>query len=82
MFAKSSRPVQHIPSATLRADIELTPERVEYVDIDKVLMSMKTKTGDVVIYTMSTAGLIHLTNMSVALINGFTAQVLRDLGAL
>jgi hypothetical protein len=38
--------VKKNPNATLTADIELTPERCEYVGADEVLVSLKTKTGD------------------------------------
>jgi hypothetical protein len=33
-------------------------------------------------YTATTASLLHMTNLSVALINNCTAQVFRDLGVL
>jgi hypothetical protein len=40
---------------------------------------MKTRTGDVVSFTLKTAALVHMVNLSVGLINNFTAQVFRDL---
>ena len=82
MSPKSTRPVKRTPNATLRADIELTPERYEYVAADKVRVILKTKTGDIIAYTMKTASLVKSVNLSVNLINSFNAQVLRDLGAL
>ena len=57
----------------------LTPEHVEYVAADEILVSLKTKTGELVTYTMSSAALVKSENMSVALINNSTAQVFRDL---
>ena len=45
-------------------------------------VSLKTKAGDAVSYTLTTASLVQSINMSVGLINNFTAQVVRDLGAL
>jgi hypothetical protein len=82
MSPKSTRPVKYTPNATLRADIELAPERIEFVAANKVRVTLKTETGDVVAYTMKTASLVASVNMSVAVINNFTGQVLRDLGAL
>lgn len=81
MSPRSTRPIRHAP-VTLPTGFELTPERVEYVDLDKVLVSLKTKTGEVVTYTMKTASMVHLVNLSVGLINNCTAQVFRDLGVL
>ena len=66
----------------LPTDIRLTPERCEYVAADRVRVTLKTDAGDPVTYTLSTAALMRMTNMSVELINNFTAKVLRDLGAL
>jgi len=60
----------------------LTPEKVEYVAADEILVSLRSNTGALVTYTLSTAAMMAMTNMSVSLINGFTAQVLRDLGAM
>jgi hypothetical protein len=79
-LAKLSR--REPPSLTLPAGIELTPVSCGYVGADDILVSLKTKTGDVVSHTLKTAAMVHMVNLSVALINGFTAQVLRDLGAL
>jgi hypothetical protein len=62
--------------------LTLTPERCEYVGADEVLVTLKTKAGDAVSYTLTAAALAQSVNPSVALINNFTAQVLRDLGAL
>ena len=66
----------------LTAYRELLPEQIEYVGADEVLISLKTNTGDLVTFTLKTAALMQLTNLSVNLINGFTAQVLRDLDLL
>jgi hypothetical protein len=43
-----------------------------------VRVNLKTNTGAPVTFTLSTAILVHSVNMSV--INGYTAQVFRDLG--
>jgi hypothetical protein len=72
--------VNKTPKAMLTADIELTPEKVEYVGADAVRVTMKTETGDAVSYTMKTASLVKSVNLSVNLINNCTAQVFRDLG--
>lgn len=45
-------------------------------------MSCRTKTGDIVSYSLKTAMLVHMVNLSVALINNCTAQVFRDLDVL
>ena len=60
--------------ATPAADQELTPERCEYIGADEVRVILKTKTGDAVSYTLTTAMLIKSVNLSVALINNCTAQ--------
>jgi hypothetical protein len=39
-------------------------------------------TGDAVTYTLTTASLIQMVNLSTNLINNTTAQVFRDLGVL
>jgi hypothetical protein len=72
--------LQNTPNPALTADIELTPERCEYIGVDKIRVSLKTTTGAPVTYTMTTASLVKSVNLSVALINNFTGQVLRDLG--
>jgi len=59
---------------------ELTPVSCEYVGADEVLVSLKTKAGGLVTYTMKTAMLVQSINLSVALINNCTGQVFRDLG--
>jgi hypothetical protein len=56
---------------------ELKPESCEYVGADEVRVTLKTKTGDNVTYTL-TAAMLHSVNLSVALINSCTAQVFRD----
>jgi hypothetical protein len=58
----------------------LTPELVEYIGVDEVLITMKNPSGAAVTYTMKTAALVSMINMSVALVNNFSAQVFRDLG--
>lgn len=70
------------PNAKLPAGIELTPERVEYVGANEVLVSMKTSTGDLVTFTLKTVAMMTMVNMSVNLINSYTAQVFRDLDVL
>jgi len=74
--------VKKVPNAALTADIELTPERYEYIGVDAVRVTMKTKTGDTVTYSLKTAMLVQMVNLSVNLINTSTAQVFRDLGVL
>jgi hypothetical protein len=58
---------------------ELQPTSCEYAAADEVLVSLKTKTGDIISCTMKTAMLLHLVNLSVTLLNNFSAQVFRDL---
>jgi hypothetical protein len=70
------------PHAALTADIELTPERCEYIAADKVRVTLKRDAGDPVTYTVTTASMMKSVNLSMALINGFTVQVLRDLDVL
>ena len=67
---------------TIPTDIELTPVACEYVAANKIRITFKTEAGDLVSYTMKTAMMLQLVNLSVATVNGFTAQILRDLGAL
>lgn len=68
-----------IDNTPLIADVELTPERCEYIAADTVRVTLKTNTGDLVTFSLKTTALLQLTNLSVALINGYTAQVFRDL---
>jgi hypothetical protein len=58
---------------------ELTPISCKYVSADKILVSLATKTGDVFSFPLSTDSMVHLTNLMVAVVQNFTAQVLRDL---
>jgi hypothetical protein len=59
--------------------VEVIPERIEYIGPNEVLVSLKTKTGDAVSYTMTTAMLTKSINLGVALFNSNIGQVLRDL---
>ncbi len=63
----------------LPAYSELTPVACEYVAADEVLVSMRTKSGGLLTYTMKTAMLVHSVNLAVGLINSYSAQVFRDL---
>jgi hypothetical protein len=54
---------------------ELTPVRCEYVGADEVSVSMRTRTGDITTFSLKTALLVHLVNLSVALINNCGAEV-------
>jgi hypothetical protein len=58
---------------------ELEPVSVEYVGADQVLVSLKTKTGEIVSYSLKTAMMMNMVNASMAVVNGFTAKVFRDL---
>ena len=60
----------------------LTPDRIEYVGVNEVLVTLKTASGAPVTYTLSTAALLEFVNLSTRTINNFSAQVLRDLGVL
>jgi hypothetical protein len=64
---------------SLAPDTELTPDRFEYIAADKVQVTLKTKTGDAVSYTMSTGMLLRSITMSVDLINSRKVDVLTDL---
>jgi hypothetical protein len=57
----------------------LQPISCEYVAADEVLVSLKSKTGDLLSFSLKTAMLVHMVNLSVTLINTCTAQVFRDL---
>lgn len=57
-----------------------TPERYEYVNAIRVKVTLKTKTGETIAYTMTTAMLAKSVSLSVDLINNCTGQVFRDLG--
>jgi hypothetical protein len=48
------------------------------IGADEVRVTLKTKTGDTVTYTLTTAKLVQSVNLSAALINSCTAQVFRD----
>jgi hypothetical protein len=80
-MSKAAKVITTSPTA-LNADLELAPVSVEYTDINEVLVSMKTQAGDTVAFTMRSAALVELVNMSVGLINNTTAQVFRDLEVL
>jgi hypothetical protein len=58
---------------------DLQPIRCEYIAADEVLVSMRSNTGGVVSFSMKTAMLLQMVNLSVTLINNCTAQVFRDL---
>jgi hypothetical protein len=71
-----------IPDASLIAHLgELQPTSCKYVGADEILVSLTTATGDLISFSVKTAMLVHMVNLSVAVINNFSAQVLRDLGA-
>jgi hypothetical protein len=59
-------------------NVELTPVSCEYVAADEVLFSMKTIGGAVVTFTLKTAAMVHLVNLSVNLINTCTSQVFKS----
>jgi hypothetical protein len=44
--------LQNTPNPALTADIELTPERCEYIGVDKIRVSLKTTTGEIVSYAV------------------------------
>jgi hypothetical protein len=67
---------------TKTPNVELTPERLEYVGANQVLVTLKTNTGDLVTFTLTTAMMMNLVNLSMKLVNNTTAQVFRDLGVL
>jgi hypothetical protein len=77
MSPKSTRPAKHAVSAnaTLPADIELTPERCEYMAADKVRVTLKTDAGDPVTYTLTPKMLVKSINLSVALINNYATKI-------
>jgi hypothetical protein len=58
---------------------ELQPIGCEYVGPNEVKVSLQDKTGQIFSYSVETAMLVRMVNMSVALINSATAQVFRDL---
>ncbi|SHG87418.1 hypothetical protein SAMN05443248_2943 [Bradyrhizobium erythrophlei] len=58
---------------------ELQPTSCEYVGADEVLVSLKSKTGEIFSFSLKTAMLVHGINLAVTLINSCTAQVFRDL---
>jgi hypothetical protein len=60
---------------------ELTPVTCEYVAANEVCLWFKTKTGDTVTFPLSTDSMVHLTNLMVAVVQNFTAQVIRHLRA-
>lgn len=70
------------PDATLIAEHlgELQPTACKYVGADEVLVSLTTKTGEIFSYSLKTAMLVHMVNLSTNLINTCTGQVFRDLG--
>jgi hypothetical protein len=47
--------------------------------VTRALTRPGRRAGDTVSYTLKTAMLVHMVNLSVALINNCTAQVFRDL---
>jgi hypothetical protein len=49
---------------TLTANIELTPERYDYIGADEVLVTLKTRTGETVISALKIAMLVQSINMS------------------
>jgi hypothetical protein len=53
----------------------------QYIAPNLVQVSLKSESGDVIVYTMTTEMLIRSVNMAVALMNEHPARVLRDLEA-
>jgi hypothetical protein len=60
---------------------QLTPTACEYLDHNKVRVSLKNDAGEAVTFMLTTAMLISLLNMGVKVINTSTAQIFRDIGA-
>jgi hypothetical protein len=58
---------------------DLTPERYEYVSANKIRLLLRSRSGDVVAFTMTTAMLAHSVNLAVQCMNSNAAQVLKDL---
>ena len=66
----------------LTADIELTPDRLEYIAANRVRVVLKTGDGETVSYVMKTGMLMRSLTMSVDLLNSRKVEFLRDLRML
>jgi hypothetical protein len=60
---------------------ELLPITCEYTGANEICVWLKTKTGDPVTLLLSSDSMMCLTNLMVAVVQNFTAQVLKDLRA-
>jgi hypothetical protein len=70
-----------LPNATLPQHLGyMTPTACEYLDHNKILVSLKTDGGEAVSFLLTTAALIQLVNLGVATINTSPAQIFKDLG--
>jgi hypothetical protein len=72
-----------IPDATLIAEHlgELQPISCKCVADDEVSVSLTNTAGQITTFTLTTDSMMDLTNRMVAVVQNFTAQVLRDLRA-
>lgn len=59
---------------------ELEPVGCEYTSPNEVKYTMRNRAGELVYFYVSTATMMQLLNMSVALLNSYSGQMLRDLG--
>jgi hypothetical protein len=66
---------------TRTANIGLTPVGCKYVAANEVLVSLADTAGQITTFTLTTDSMMDLTNRMVAVVQNFTAQVLRDLRA-
>jgi hypothetical protein len=66
-------------NTALPADIELMPVSYEYTEGNKVRVTLKTRGGDLVTYTLRPSSFVQAVNMSVALINSDLSKVCREI---
>ncbi len=59
---------------------QLTPTACEYLDHNKIRVSLKSDARDVVSFTLKTAALISLLNMGCKTVNTSKARIFKDLG--
>jgi hypothetical protein len=69
-----------LPNATLPQHLGyMTPTACEYLDHNKIRVSLKSNAGDVVSFTLKTAALISLLNMGCKTVNTSTAAIFREI---
>lgn len=78
-MAKASSRTTTVSVPMSGPDLELTPEKYEYVGPNKIRITCRTELGDLMVVVMTTAAVIASIKMADALMESHFAQVFKDL---